>query len=516
MGWASPRASAPWGPGLDDLVNRPRRSAHCFVQMTATGLLVGSVQPLLLVNTGSTNQTVNSQGNCGTKLKVISGWGCASTGSPGNIKVGLLIRESEMKFSARWIDGAGNASAEERATLCELEILVGKENACSYWDDREKRPYEWVTVPAVYLAEGIAADWWSIFGGRDVRHPIWRYRTGFILPLLSFSCRGAMFEVSGEELVRENPGVRFWPVHSELVARSVAEEGLSGFGESVVGRLRDHNIRGSEVELAWTRVSESGQDLEERAFCEAAGALGVDPYSIADSDAAFIERAGQLFNGDALLDFLSGVRRVGYDWRYKTLNSIEQVVLGEGWSGHHPVLDNLVGEVKAWSGGISPGEDIWISGRSMAKECRDAWGVQDKDLTSVSAITSMLGFFSVAYVESSPGVSAVVSRGDGVRIFLSKYGTDETFFDRIGLARAIGDAVFFPGGGYSVVNGLRHAERQAVSRAFAAEFLAPSEKVMDMHAGGWDVDHIAGVFRISPDLIEDQIRFGDREYGWFV
>ena len=422
-----------------------------------------------------------------------------------------------MKFSVGWVDGASNASAEERATLCELGILVGEENACSYWDDKESRPHEWVTVPAVYLAEGIAADWWSMFGGRGVKHPIWRYRTGFILPSLSFSCGGAMFEVSGEELVRENPGVRFWPVHRELVQKNVAEKELSGFVESVIERLRDHEVMDSELELSWARVSESMRDSEERAFCEAAGALGVNPYSVDEADAVFIEKAGQLFNGDALLDFLSGVRRVGYHGRDRTLNSIEEVVRREGELYGYLDLGGLFGGIKVMSGGISSGEDVRTSGYMLAKECRQVLGVQDEQyLTSVSDIASILGAGGVEYVESSPGVSAVVCRGDGVRIFLSRHGQDETLFEHIDLARAIGDAVCFPDAGYSVVNGLRHAERQTIGRAFAAEFLAPAAKVMDMHVGGWDIEHIAGVFHISPDLIEDQIRLGDREYGWFV
>ena len=61
-----------------------------------------------------------------------------------------------MKFSVGWIDGGNNASAEERATLCHLKILVGEENACSYWDDKEGRPYGWVTVPADKITIGVA------------------------------------------------------------------------------------------------------------------------------------------------------------------------------------------------------------------------------------------------------------------------------------------------------------------------------------------------------------------------
>ena len=207
------------------------------------------------------------------------GWACASTAFLASTRVGQLVRKIEMEFLVEWVPESDNASAEERATLCNLRIAVGEVNACSHWDDRASYPFDYVTVPAVYLAEGVATDWWAIFGGRDIKHPIWRYRTGFILPCLSFSCDGPTFEVSGEQLVCENPGLRFWQVKSEVVSRDSAEKELSRFVERVIEKLNSDGIVDSEVSLRWARVSESRRDPDESAFCEAAGRLGRDPYS---------------------------------------------------------------------------------------------------------------------------------------------------------------------------------------------------------------------------------------------
>ena len=57
------------------------------------------------------------------------------------------------------------------------------------------------------------------------------------------------------------------------------------------------------------RVSRSLGDPDERAFCKAAGALGVDPYGVSEEDALFIEEAAGLLSGEALLEFLAGVGR---------------------------------------------------------------------------------------------------------------------------------------------------------------------------------------------------------------
>ena len=246
-----------------------------------------------------------------------------------------------MQFLIDWIDGARNASAEERATMCDLRIMVGGVNSCSHQYDVGRVSYEAVTVPSVYLAEGIATDWWSIFGGRDREHPIWPYRTGFILPCLSFSCDGSVFEVSGSQMHCQNPGLRFWQPEVEVMPRSEAESVLAGFIESAIERLAAAGVDGSEVELQWARVSESRRDPDENSYCEAAGALGVNPYSITDGDSEFILRSGDVFSGVALTDFLAGVRDLGYEQRRKALEAVVRIEQQAGEHSRLPALHDV-------------------------------------------------------------------------------------------------------------------------------------------------------------------------------
>ena len=102
-----------------------------------------------------------------------------------------------MRFSVDWRDDGENAAVEERASLCELKISVGGENACLFLDVAEQRSYDALLLPAVHLAEGIAHDWWRIFGARDRKRSLLPYRTGFALPALQFGCDGATFEIEG-------------------------------------------------------------------------------------------------------------------------------------------------------------------------------------------------------------------------------------------------------------------------------------------------------------------------------
>ena len=73
-------------------------------------------------------------------------------------------------------------------------------------------------------------------------------------------------------------------------------------------RLAGEGVRNSEVSVCWSRVVESRNDPVEQAFCEASGALGLDPYAITEDDARFIEHAHRLFSDEPLIEFLAGVR----------------------------------------------------------------------------------------------------------------------------------------------------------------------------------------------------------------
>ena len=244
-----------------------------------------------------------------------------------------------MRFLVEPVTKSQNVSIEERATMCDLRIDVAGSNACSFWDDQDGSHYEWVRVAAVHLAEGIVSDWWAIFGGRDRRHSILPYRNGYILPCLIFSCDGSHFEVFGHALHCENPGLRFWPVGSELLPRADAEAELAGFVQQVIDLLHAGGVRESEVELQWSLVSDSRNHPEERDFCEAAGALGVDPYRIDDADAAFIESAGQLLEDDALLDYLAGSRNLSREQRSFQTATLSSVLAGKSDARFLPRLE---------------------------------------------------------------------------------------------------------------------------------------------------------------------------------
>ena len=418
-----------------------------------------------------------------------------------------------MQFLTEWISEGPNASAEERATLCNLQIFVNGENACLHFDPDSKTTFEHITVPAVHLAEGLATDWWSIFGGRDREHQILHYRTGFALPDLSLKCDGSTLEVTGSQLSSKNPSVRFWQTGSEVLSRDDAQSTLAEFIERVIERLSCGGVANSEVAVRWTRVSDSRSDPDERAFCEAAGALGVDPYLISDSDARFIEDAGDLFSEEALVELLAGISKQKRERARQLLQWVRHTQDRPPDESRLPDLADIAEQIRhlvRWSSQ----ERSWAAGYRAARALRaEITADPGERFTSTEVIAKKLGASDFASTSAIPGVLALIARNEeDVHIHLRGREPDEWTLQaqNFAFARAIGDAVCFPDTLRSVVNELRDAERQAAGRAFAAEFLAPVQSVLDMVDSGRDDYEIAGSFKVSPQVVAHQIENQDR------
>ncbi|MCY3839358.1 MAG: ImmA/IrrE family metallo-endopeptidase [Gammaproteobacteria bacterium] len=115
-----------------------------------------------------------------------------------------------------------------------------------------------------------------------------------------------------------------------------------------------------------------------------------------------------------------------------------------------------------------------------------------------------LGNGNFARKQGPQGLFAVVAQEDeAVHLHLRKHGARHT--EKFAFARALGDVVCFPGTPLSAINNLHKAERQAVGRAFAAEFLAPVEMVLEMCADGMDIDEIARRLDVSPMVVDHQV-----------
>ena len=230
--------------------------------------------------------------------------------------IGLLAQEAE------YVGSPGpNAALEERATIADLRIAIGGGNACANEQLRRRgqdtttasgnvQRTEQATVSVYPLAAEIAFNWWHLFGSRDAKLQLADGRGGYAVPNIQLTFDGAGFTASCRPLTYDNPPIRFTHRGAERLARAAAESALADFVEGVQVRLAEAKVRDSGLQLRWERVQRSRESADEAAFCEAAGALGFDPYEVDDTVADFIMDAGAWFHDEPLLELLSGLRRV--------------------------------------------------------------------------------------------------------------------------------------------------------------------------------------------------------------
>lgn len=417
-----------------------------------------------------------------------------------------------MKFSIDWRDGDRGSPDVDLSAVGELRIHVGGTNVCRCLGtgDRGAPLCDDFSISAYPLAEGVAMDWWRLFGGRDVWHRLRKYRGGYAIPDIRIRFDGAGFDIDCTPYRYENPPVFFTECGKERLKRADVEHALGGFLDEVVAHLDAGNTQDSGLQLRWARIRTSREDEDEVRFCEAAGALGLDPYDVSDDDAAFIEASGVLFEGEPLAEFLAGLR--GADEPEAVLDWIRRSEEWPRYKSRLPVLHDVKRHVRnaAEEGSGADAERPWAPGYRCARATRRALEMsQEQRFTSVSALAKRLGAGNFGMAPSVPGIRALVRSDDReTRIHLRRTGDNRG--NLFALGRAIGDAIANPPARRSAVNDLPFASRQACGRAFAAEFLAPVDEVRSMREDGLDTISIADEFGVSTEVVERQLENAER------
>lgn len=418
-----------------------------------------------------------------------------------------------MRFSLDWHDDAPNASAEERAAVADLKVLLNEVNVCEHFSEMasgELQPVDEATVSVYPIAEALAFEWWRLFGRRDDEFRLFKHRCGYALPDLRLNYDGERVAVTCRAREYANPPILFYRSARQLLLKDVAESNIGGLIDQVIDRLQASSVSQSALALRWERVRASIGNADERAFCEAAGAMGLDPYRLSDQAADFIEQAGTLLEGEALLEFLSGLPVAGAapNRLAELLNWMEDCESRPRYKSRLPLVEDLRRSLSRQNERTGH-EPPWATGYRCARWARSALDAGPGErFRSVGTLARRLDAPNFCSAAPISGVRALVQFDqDDVRVHLTRHRPESALF---AFGRAVGDAIGNPPVARSVVNDLHDASRQAVGRAFAAEFLAPVDEILSMRADGKDAASIAGEFGVSEEVVERQLQNRNR------
>jgi DNA-binding CsgD family transcriptional regulator len=402
-----------------------------------------------------------------------------------------------MKFSAEWQDPGVSASAELRATFCLLDIDVGGRRVSRFFDERYSRAHNRIAMPAYPVAQGLARAWWLLLAGRSGTIRLRRFRDGFALPDIRFEPDGHYVEIIAAPFEYSNPPVTFTRSAEERVGVDDLERDMGEFIDAVVEKLSDYRIR-SWLQDRWSAIQASLEDEEERVFCEAAGALGVDPYLCDEGETQAIEAAAAYFDDEGLLEFLASQRGQQPGLALEWLETAEAQLAEKAAL---PAVAEIAGKLGLRVALASLNLQPWQLGYRLAEECRAFVDLNPErifaDVADIGALFGRTGF-TVASGRVR-GLRAEAYRDNGApKIIVADLPVPQS--RTFAMMRAIGDFLAFQQDGRSPITDT-YSYRQGVGRAFAVELLAPAETILQMQQDGMTPDEIAIARNVSERAI---------------
>jgi hypothetical protein len=421
---------------------------------------------------------------------------------------------SDFDISVAWLPQDGKTEAE--ATFCSLLMEVADRNVTEFIDDRDAVSAQ-LEIPAYYLAEWIAENWWALLweprknedesevaDKKDgapflSRHSTLSAQHGFALPRIMFVPQGKSIQISAARRTVPTAKVRFRQSASIAVSRDYLGSVLKAFIGKAIAQLEQANIRGTYLQDAWLDVTQTTED--EVQFCRLVGALGLSPYDIEDPIAELIERMQPILGERLLLDLCLASTPQTFpiaagnaeeaivltrNARTSTLSPIETVALPN---------DNLA--VAAYRRGVTGATFV-----------RKRLGIKDNDPSGATKVFEALEVDTSVRGEARKNdeeksiTGAVLREESKMKVALLQETEGKR---RFAAARAIFAAWSSenPNEGRLLTSAV--TRDQQANRAFAAELTAPRELLRSKAKGGFlsrtSVYELADMLRIGADVV---------------
>jgi hypothetical protein len=376
---------------------------------------------------------------------------------------------TSFRFDFEWIEAGPSADVLCQSTMARLQILLDGEPITRVANQRSSSVTNSITVPLFPLAEWLAANWWPLFHevspsddddvreGFGARHDVSAAGDGFALPRVRLASVGDRIDIRAVRWKPEYCNVEFLADGHAIVERDEAENQCRRVIDSVIERLRDSGIENTWLEAEWGAINDLSE--EEREFCRASSLLGLDPFAVPAGVSKDIIRRWDSLEASLREDMFtcasSDTLEALSEWVSQTTNRLSATVVGSEWPSLQAQLRSQTVEPP------------WQRGYRLASEARAAMGVRHPRFDF-----SESGGWAVQSISISPPTPLIqgVVRDHGPSCAIrARNETARRFL----IARSIGDYLSRPNGSATLLTSAQ-SSRQAVSRAFAAELLAPA------------------------------------------
>ena len=402
-------------------------------------------------------------------------------------------------FDFEWVDVQRWPDIRSRHSMARLRIEVNESVVTTVTDYSDGGLRDGIIVPLFSIAEWLVCNWWHIFfevgkddGSHDFasRHDLAFAGDDFVFPSIVLKPRADSIQISWRQHQSNHHNSDRERI--EYVGRDDFEMQARKIIEAVLNRLREHDVDIKYLEREWTALNEL--DPEEQEFCRAAARLGEDPFDIEDGLAEEITKFWTVAE-PSLRDEALAAADASELARVRTWLDNNLKKLGNADGGDWPELRRRLPQ---------PDSTLtWQRGYELARAVRNALNAPSGRINFESD-----GSLSIrtGTVQNSPTrVQGLVAAEAPACIVARRGKSGERFL----VARALGDFMGRSESGAGLLSSM-DTDRQALSRAFAAEFLAPSEDLRcrlrgTSVVGEEVVDDLGKEFGVSSLVIGHQI-----------
>ena len=414
-----------------------------------------------------------------------------------------------VQFKFRWLDSEPTGTAAD-ATFAALSIRVGPDPVTSLLETPlrggKTRYRDHVVVPLLSVAEWLASNWWHLwYEVADTRYPRPEFESrhdlahageGFLLPRLMMVPNADRIHLQWSCWKPHHARTEFIGEGRAIVDREALESEFRALIEAVLERVG--NLPGGLESCEflkgdWEAINSLRADEAE--FVQAAALLGLDPFdvqdSVANAIAEFWETSQPSIRQEALASAEEGSLPYIGTWLRDSLAKLDESNPGPGWGA---VREAVTAELSG-----TP----WTRGYALADGVRRHLGVSEGKfefdssgslcLPNVQVQTPCKRIHGLVASNAPTCATAPISRETSKRFLL---------------ARALGDYMGRAEPGPGILSSAA-TDRQAQSRAFAAQFLAPADSIFDRLEDQPPeeglIDEIGSEFGVSSEVIRRQI-----------
>ena len=408
-----------------------------------------------------------------------------------------------VRFRFDWVDAPPSSDRLSRHTMAALSIEADGATATSVLDRSSRSLRDHVIVPLAPVAEWLVGNWWHIFheventGEQrpdfECRHNLAFAGDGFVLPNLTMAPSDERIRLRWRRHKPTHARIEFVDEGEASVERETLEAQFRDLIDAVLERLRSHGLTLESLDGEWAAIN--ALDPDERKFSRAAALLGVDPFDVPDPLASaivrFWEHTEPSIRDDALATAASAdcLPQVGR-WLSQAFEDLEETA-NSGWADVRRALPQPAAA------------EPWMRGYALARSLRRQIGAGDSGRFDF-ARNGSLALHSHERPAPSTRIQGLVA-ADAPACVLPPRGESGRRFLQ---ARALGDYLGRSGPGPAILSSLA-TDRQARSRAFAAELLAPAESLRrrlgSPLAEPEQVDELGHEYGVSTEVIRRQI-----------